>query len=185
MEYDSDEELYFSWWLDELKETGYVHSYESQPESYVLTPPVFYEYDKHLKTKTNVVVKKLLQEHIYTADAQIWWYEKARGLFFNIVADRVDLRKVPFIASNMHTSIVEIKAGFSKYNMGRTFSLNQKWMMQTHGIYVNKIIISNKTGLFKDTFTPARYLLTDKTNKPRKLYYTPRTLQEYESESQK
>jgi len=110
MVYDSKEELYFSWYLSELKDAGYIEKYESQPESYVLSPPLFFEYDKHFKTKTKTIVKKLMREHFYTADFRIVWAKKARNVFFNTEADRVDLTKVPFVASDGNAvSIVEIK----------------------------------------------------------------------------
>lgn len=182
MIFDSKEELYFSWYLDELKDAGYIEKYESQPESYVLSAPLFYEYDKHLKTKTKTIVKKLMQEHIYTADFKIVWSEKARNIFFNTEANRVDLTKAPFIAADGNAvSIVEIKPLFDQNNMTRLFTINQKWLCQRHGIYAQKIIVDKKNGkgLFAETFTPIRYLLTDKSLKPRKLKYTPKILTEY------
>ena len=176
MNYDSQEELYFSWYLDELKEVGYIENYEAQPESYVLSEPAFYEYDKRLKTKTKTVVKKLIREHIYTADFRIAWAEKARGLFFNKLIDRVDLSKIPFVSNYYFTSTIEIKPTFDQNNMTRLFTINQKWMYQKQGVYVQKIV---PVKLFSETFTPKRYLLTNKSLKPRKLKYTPETLEQF------
>ena len=181
--FDSPEEFYMSWWLDELFEAGYIDNWCLHPEPYILAPAFSYLYDKHLKTKTKTLGSNLLSPHIYTPDYHIDWNEKARGIFFNKMLDRVNLKNIPFVSQYLPYSVVEVKAGFSKFHAGREFSINQKWMMQRHGIYVQKVIISNKKGLFADTFTPEKFLLTS-TGKPRKLHYTPRTLKEFTKASQ-
>ena len=181
----SDEEKYFSFYVEELKEAGYIRDYEYQPDAYVLATPFFYEYDKQLKTKTKVIVQKFIQEHIYTPDYLIYFYEKARGLFFNTFSDRANLKKIPFVANEGKTkgmlpfSVIEIKAGFSKFNMGREAGLHQKWVMARYGEYVQKVIISNKTGIFKTTFTPEKFLTTNKSGKDRKIHFQPKTLEEF------
>lgn len=181
MKFHSDEEKYFSWYLSELQGAGYIQSYISQPDSYVLSTPFFYEYDKHLKTKSKIVVQKFIQEHIYTADFRINWNNKARGLFFNTFDDRVNVKQIPFVAMDcvFPFSIIEIKAGFSKFNMGREAGLHQKWVMSKYGQYVQRIIISNKTGIFKTTFTPKRYLLTEKKKQPRTIYFETKALEAF------
>jgi len=182
---DSTEELWMSWWLDEVFEAGYIASFQLHPEAYLLSPAFSYKYDKPLKTRTKELESNLLSPHIYSPDFLVNWNKNARGIFWNSISDRVNLKNVPFVAqetedgNNNYYSIVEIKAGFSKFHAGREFSLNQKWMMQRFGVYVNKTIISNKTGLFKDTFTPGKYLLTDKSKQNRKLHFEPRTLEEF------
>lgn len=175
-QFDSAEEKYFSWYLDELKDTGYIENYEAQPESYVLSEPAFYNHAKQLKTKTKLIVKKLIREHIYTADFRIVWAEKARGLFFNKLIDPIDLSKVPFVSNYYSVSTVEIKPAFDQNNMTRLFAINQKWMYQKQGVYVQKIV---PVKLFEKTFTPKKYLTTDKSGKPRKLKYKPTSLEEF------
>jgi len=181
MEFDSNEEKYFSWYLDELKEAGFVEKYEAQPESYVLAEPVSYSYNKYLKTKVKHIGKALIQKHIYTADFKIYWAYKARGIFFYNILDEKDLTKIPFVTVHSNYTLIEIKPCFDRNNMTRLFTINQKWLYKEHSIYAEKIIVDKKNGkgLFPDTFTPAGYLLTDKTNKPRKLKYEPRSLNQY------
>jgi len=180
--FDSAEELYFSWWADELFKAGYIKSYYLHPETYILSEPYKYKYDKHLKTKTKTIETTLLQPHAYTPDFRITWNPQARGFFFLSTSNQIYLKNAPIVAQETedgyknYYSVVEIKAGFSKYNMDRLFSVNQKWMLQKHGIYVQKIVI---TKLFKKTFTPARYLLTNKSGKARKIKFKVRTLQEF------
>jgi len=180
--YDSNEELYFSWYLDELYEAGYISEYEWQPKQYVLSEAISYEYDKHLKTKTKTIIKKLMQGHIYSPDYKINWNKNARGFFFLSISDQLCLKNIPFIAQetedgwNNYMSIVEVKPAFDRNNMTRLFTINQKWMYQKHGMYVQKII---PVKLFERTFTPKRYLQTDRSGKPRKLKYKPKSLEEY------
>ena len=181
-DFDSDEEKYMSWYLDELKKAGYINSFIFHPEAYVLSDSFFYEYDKCLKIKKKkIIVQEFVEEHIYSADFLVIWNECARGIFFNTFDDRINVKKIPFVANNNDApySVIEVKADFSKYNMIRVFSLNQRWVMQRFGVYVQKAIVSNKTGIFKTTFTPNKFLLCDKIVKLRKLHYKPRTLAKF------
>ena len=124
-----------------------------------------------------MIVKKLIREHIYTPDFLILWNEKARGVFFNNLLDRVTLSKIPFTVKGLcDKSIIEIKPAFDQNNMTRLFTINQKWLLEGIGVYCQKII---PVKLFSKTFTPVRYLKTDKTNKKRKLHYIPKALKEY------
>lgn len=184
MNYDSKEELYFSWYLDELVEAGYVARYEPQPESFLLADTVIYEYEKHLKTKTKTLFKTLLREHIYSPDFRVVWHKKVKGVFYDSIYGQVNLLSVPFFTVNSNISYIEIKPAFSLHNSQREFSINQKWMFQKHGFYVQKIIIANKgNNLFAKTFTPAKYLYTEKTKKLKKLKYQPRMLSEFLSKN--
>jgi len=57
-------------------------------------------------------------------------------------------------------------------NMERLFKVNQKWMWQKHGVYVNLV---KPQDLFQRTFTPKEYLRTP-SGKPRKLNWKPKSL---------
>ena len=178
MEYASNEEKFFSWYLDELKESGYIISYESQPESFLLSVPLFYEFDKQLKTKTKIIVKKHIPEHVYTADFRIEWAENARYVFLHSFGDRVNLKKVPFLAEK-RISYIEVKPDYDVHNMQREFSINQKWVWQIHKVYVQKVIVSVKLQyLFAQTFTPNKFLFTP-TGKIKKLHYQAMPLKEF------
>lgn len=183
--FDSDEEKYFSWYLDELLQAGFIKSYGHHTEKFMLSPPAGVVMVKKLKTKEKRVSKTLLRGHEYTPDFMIRWNPKALDIFYSPL---IDCNPNPFfLASSTFDSVfgcdigfVEIKAVFSKYNMGREFSINQKWLYAQEGIYVQKVIPTGKsTCLFAKTFTPEKYLLTEKTHKPRKLKWKPRTLTEY------
>ena len=167
MNFDSNEELYFSWWLEELHDNDLMLEYKRGSE-FLLSDPVKatveveYQTKKRKETKRKLVEKHLLNGHIYTAD-------------FNVLFRRSFAEKCGF-NHNSGLAIIEVKNDYDANNMTRLFRVNQKWIYQKHGIIVNLVKIPS---LFKKTFTPARYLLTDQTMKPRKLKYKPKTLKQF------
>jgi len=186
--YDSPEEAYTSWYLDELVDKGYVIKYKHQPESYTLFAKRTYQYSKQLKTKVKIMDSTLLQEHVYTPDFEVIWrkYLSNKNPFIKDI-ENVKLDKIaPLWSAEVWSersdafctvkSVWEVKPLFDRNNMTRLFTINQKWMYDKYGIYVQKIIPQK---LFRDTFTPKKYLLTDRGKQKRKLTFVPRTLSEY------
>ena len=179
-EYDSKEELYFTWWLEELKINSYIEGWKYHPKPFPLSEKVYIHWKKQHKTKTKKMIKTMLQEHTYQADFLIKWTPKAKGIFF---ASRLNqnIMAYPFVAERIeetdyHRTIVDVKGTFNQNDAWRRFSVDQKWVWQKYNIYVQKII---PIKLFKNTFTPIRYLQTDKSNKARKLNYKPISLFDY------
>jgi hypothetical protein len=89
-----------------------------------------------------------------------------------------------------HVSYVEIKAppGYGgRHNSDAAFAVKQKWLWDQDSIYINKTYnYPNKTVkdvspyLWLKTFTPSRYLFTDKLTKKRIISnWKPRSLQEF------
>jgi len=172
-DFDSKEEMYFSWYLDELVDAGYVRNYDLHPREFILTNKQTVQVEKQLKTKVKVIEKTFLQPHVYTPDFYIRWLHNADDIFLSkIKGSGVFWAATPVLID----SFIEIKPTFSRYNMARVFSLNQKWMYNKYGIYVQLI---KPFKLFKDTFTPVRFLTTDKSGQARKLNYTPISLIEF------
>jgi bifunctional DNase/RNase len=67
----------------------------------------------------------------------------------------------------MNKSYIDVKPGFTKqHSVTEVFSLKRGLMLEKHGINVQKVVIED---LFKHTFTPTRYLLTDSGRQPRKI----------------
>lgn len=185
-EFASDEEMYFSWYLDELLEAGYISQWSFEPYTYRLSSVAKYNVETPIKTKVNVKRLALLRAHEYTPDFGVSFNPEAHGVFYRTLTEGKDLRKIPFIANidsdHQPYLIAEIKPAFDKHNMIRLFRINQKWMYFQNKVYVQEIIVDtkNERGLFARTFTPAKYLLTP-TGRQRTLHYTPRTLQEFVS----
>ena len=182
-EFDSDEEEYFSWYLDELLEAKYISRWIFQPYTYRLSRIAKYSVHTQLKTRVGIKRLNLFPAHEYTPDFGIEFTPKSRRIFYNLIDDGIDLRTAPFIANCTHDipyGIIEIKPSFDKHNMIRLFRINQKWLYFQSKVYVQEMVVDKKNGrgLFADTFTPAKYLVTP-TGKDRTLRYKPRSLREY------
>ena len=188
--YASKEEEYFHWYLQELIDAGYVDRIKYQPKPFPLSEKVQFIYQKQLKTKIKSIPKTLFREHSYQADFLIGWNQKAEQIFFFDIEGGNPLKCIfldpynyPFMSyyreyNTEHRSIVDVKGTFNQNDAWRRFSIEQKWVWQKFEMYVQKII---PIKLFKSTFTPQRYLLTDISNKPRKLDYKPITLDQFVS----
>jgi hypothetical protein len=181
--FDSKEEVYFSWWLDELKEAGYVKSYVRQSPTFELSETVQKTVIKELKTKTKEVKQTLLQPCTYTPDFTIQFPSKVIGLCFSSSDKRMlyyngtEYDEKLSIYDRLYTVYVDIKPLFSIRDSDKAkFSVLQKWVYQKHSVYVNPVVYQK---LFEKTFTPARYLLTDKGGQQRKINWQVRTLQEF------
>jgi len=184
--YDSKEEIYFSWYLTELYNNGFIFRIEYQPQTFALSIKQEYYWTRVLKTKTKQMLSTILQGHDYTPDFLIMWSAKAQGILYNTIADIFNLRKNIFVGKKYtyshDVSFIEVKAEFGKYNSFRWFVINQKWMYQKFGIYIQMV---KPISLFKRSFTPERFLFTDGARQPRKLKYKPILLDEFLREQQK
>lgn len=154
--YKNNEELFFSYYLDELKENGLIERYEYEPETFELSPEVTFNYVKttqlKAKVKTENKTKALLHKHNYTPDFKI--IPTSWGYMSNIFED--SLQEFPiFVTSKVkdkYYSYIDIKGQHAgKLSTAVTFPLNQKWMYDKHSIYVQKI---KPFDLFKETFMP-------------------------------
>ena len=61
-EFASYEELYFSWYLDDLIKHGYVSKYELQPPAHVIFPRITIAWMEEMKTKLKINEHPVLQE---------------------------------------------------------------------------------------------------------------------------
>lgn len=192
-------ELYFEWWLNEIKEAGFIKEYkrEALPIQYI---------DEMKLTRYNFSTKtpkieefKLLGKSVYNCDYIIIWNTNAKELFYNLLDDKPTRIWCPFYAmidaKGEHITLCDVKPtseGAIKGNMisGFTFPIIQKIIYKTFGIYVNKAIpipmvsrgkvkSGNNVSLFTTTFVPKRYLLTDGGGQARTIHYRKNTLKEY------
>lgn len=177
MQFDSKEELYFSWWCEELEQAGYIDSW-NQCKSYELGEKIINRYVEKLKSKSKEKEQTILSGSEYTPDFEINWNPSAFELFYHefpyLGADykiNTNLLLAKFERHNETCckSIIEIKPSFDKNNMTRLNQLNRRWMYQKHSIFVNLIKVPD---IFKDTFTPKKYLLTD-TGKQQRIIHFP------------
>ena len=165
-EFDSNEEREFYHWLMELKEKGVILSIVHQPESFRLSDARKLRIEKHLKKSTKVVESHFVNKHIYTPDYLIIWnQEYINKVFFEldfnsiIPANHSSLFKANEGATGGYYSYFEVKGTFDQNNMTRLFVINQKWILDVHGIYVNLVIPSE---LFLKTFVPQKEIFSPK-----------------------
>ena len=165
--FDSNEEKYIDWYLQTLLNHGYVDSYNFEDFSFPLSKKITHNWIKPMKRVDDKEMETtILQPHSYTPDVVVKWDYSAKGLFYQNLEDNEKIT-APFVAQR-NESIWEIKGGFDFQNMTRLATLNIKWVMDKYGKYI-QIVTPDK--IFNKTFTPERYLLTDKSFKPRKLKY--------------
>lgn len=173
--FDSKEEWYFNLWLCELEKKGLVNQSKYHPKPFTLSDPVRIAYKKNLKTKIKDEEFFLLASHDYQADWLIYWDERLKDIFYSDPAlPGRSPKDYPFIVNWSETrgsffSVIDVKGTFNQNDAYRRFSIDQKWVYQKYGVYVQKIIPmpSNKEkptpagALFLQTFMPERATLTD------------------------
>lgn len=182
---DSKDELYFQWWCNDLIEAGILLQV-NKSDTIQLFNGLYHIYNevKELKTKTKETVKKqtLIDVTSYTPDFDLYFDINKLNKFVDVLCDSNVKFDNPFIGDVCEDSgnikvIIEIKPVFDAHGMTRLFKINQKWTYQLTGKFVNLIEYSK---LFKETFTPTRFLLTDSGKQQRMINkWKVRTLQEY------
>ena len=196
--FDSKEELYFKWFVEELLAFDVISDYKYHPKPFVLSTG--FEYDVYAKSKPTKKPRtlSLLQNHEYTSDFVLNWTPKLKGILWEPISSvhHDSMKNFPFIANynkalDMHYSVIDVKGSFiGPHNTTAiTFPLNQKWVWEKYNIYVNKIVTHpriTKAGasipsnaLFLKTFVPDRFLLTDRDMTPRAIHYRKRSIAQY------
>ena len=197
--FKSNEEKYFHWYLKELINCKIVTSFIYQPKPFILFEPVSLSYRKQLQTKVKTTDVALLQDHQYQADFMFFWNPDTSNIQEKLFIGLTDTlstsyKQYPFVANfskkrNCYYSLIDVKGTYNQNDAWRRFSIEQKWVYQNFKIYVQKIITHphvTRTGkmipmnaLFSNTFLPERFLLTDKSGKKRKINYQFKLIKEY------
>lgn len=176
--FDSVGEMHLYWWLEEIQSKGMIRNIVLQPKSFLLSQPLIRNFTRALKKKPFFTYNNphtVIREHSYTPDIFIDWDNGAENLFiFDIdkenQSSKSDLSNIlgyKFDSVNLK-SYIEVKPIFDQNNMTRLAVLNQKWVYDKYGVFIN-IVVPEK--LFDKTFTPKRFLTCDKSNRPRKINY--------------
>lgn len=190
----NDTELYFEWWLEELKSKGLVIGYEREPKTFVIHDAIPIFYDQNSKKSTITKSFELLPTLIYTPDYEVVF----NPLMINKLIGQVDKLSSILISNGFEgagsiyqdtmfytTQVNEngyLKVYFdvkapsaaskvsARLGSTRDFKYIARAMYERYGIIVNKVVpVGMKTSLFGKTFMPARYKFTDKSGSPRKL----------------
>lgn len=187
---DSKDEIYFEWWLDELKQAGYVKEYY-RAATLILNDDVYRHYRVKMKTKEKIECDKIISSLQYTPDYVIVWNDIGKALFYKVDGDLTTIpneHDKPTIYPMMWAqiiddeivSVVDVKPSvnkkFVKFTSSHTFVVKQAMVYERHGIFVEAIKVMD---LMKRTFTPTRYTYTDKMKQERKLKWTKNSLKAY------
>ena len=189
----NNNEMYFEWCLDELKENGYITDYKREPNTFTLLDNIGIDYIEEtiLKTKIKKVDKtiSLFKVIVYTPDYVVYFTEKGKEEYLKIILDDIDILSSKNYNKYKHFLIHEeyknndlyevyfdvkppsfVAKFSSKVGSSREFPLKQRLMFERYKIYVNKVVpTGSKHSLFNSTFIPKRYYYTDSGNKKRKL----------------
>ena len=143
-----------------------IEKMEYKTFTFNLTDPVEYEWYEQLATKIKKRTRSLLTKSTYTPDFVLSFTPKARNILF---FDRDTLyKKNPFNCLYFYSqiAIIDVKGGFDKYGHShkQVFNIIRKMVSNRFGIYVHRIEVPD---IFKKTFTPERYMWTDKMTKQR------------------
>lgn len=197
-------EMYFTWYLDELKAHGYLKWWDREPETLRVMDDYKYLRERQYKSKENVLEPfKLLSGFNYTYDYRLVWEEKALNIFTEIMEpatkDAYFKFGLPsFISHEVNlmdaleiVSYVDVKppAAVLRFagnvSSAYTFPFIQKILLWQYGMYINKIVPTNSgnhsvsTNLFAQTFTPNRFMFTDTGKQTRKIPYMVKSIKSY------
>ena len=205
----NSEELYFEWWLEELKKLGLVLEYIREPQKFILKDPVVIFYNQKKARSSFMKSFNPFPALTYTPDYRVIFSEKGLNkLFGKINVDTITLEDEGFdelgsVYQNVMfyttakpdeklrgyelwfdvkpPSIAVARSG--QLGSSRDFKYVSRMMFETHKIIVNKVVpIGSTTCLFAKTFMPRRYSFTDKGHQPRKLkseLANAKTIQQY------
>lgn len=175
----SMEELYFLWYLCDLKDAGYVEDAWYEDDTFTLGKGYEKEYKVVMKTKTKIKKETVVKPTIYTPDFKIKWTEEAVGVFYMdyVAEERITYSSKPVFSLGMDlTSYIEVKPDFDFNNMTRYAKIKMNWLFQQTGVFTNLVKVPT---VFKNTFTPDRYILTDNNKRTRQIKFKIKTIQEF------
>lgn len=204
-EFKSKSELYFSYYLEQLQEEGFIDKWLYEDFTLLLTDKYERYYLKELKVKTVRGSEFLLHPSSITADFTIIWNIKAENIFYS--NPHKPVKSVSMIPFRLYSKFVNVGnlISYIETKQANTFRANtsdisfpykQKFAQDKHGVYIQKVVSFNLNlkpiCLFFSTFTPNKvveeevYRKTVKKNgkiihKPgeSKIKYPIRTLNEF------
>ena len=181
-------EIYFEWWLTELKKHGLVIDFVREPQTFILREPKLIYYNQDFARKESILRSFSLDNGItYTPDYKVIFSSKLFGSMLAMITEQDELynpnsptsselyQKTLFYAMDL---IGREQGGYVFYfdvkppakalqfsnalGSSREFPYNKTMMREIHNIIVNKVVpIGSSTSLFEKTFMPLRYRYTD------------------------
>lgn len=157
--FDSDEERWAWWLLEELVELGSILKVERAP-TLELFPPL------------KLANRSIFLGHSYTADFKITWNtESATTKKLTAEPSDTSLSAPPIFWRTGSESLIEVKPCFDAHNKTQLANINLKWVLQRHGFLVQLIRVGQgERSFFSSAWTPDKFRITG-TGKDRKLNY--------------
>lgn len=187
--FDSSEEYLFTYWIEEMRNKGYIEDVVYHPEPIILCPKAERVVAKEYKRKvlgSRVKMDKftVLNQIQLTPDFNITFTKKFFSKFGHLCEDVATVNwstKKPVFILTDGVWVVDIKGNGSRFHDTKYFSAVQKMALAVDGTYVQKVVVSTcKSSFFCKTFTPKRYLKTDRSNAVRKIHYPKRNIGTWE-----
>jgi len=181
-EYESFCELSCLFFCEELMKDGYVEKVERSP-SYLLCDPVQSTYAEQLKRGSKQVTQTVALGVTYTPDYDIYFTDKALGLFcWELGSDQKwdkSLLVAQRVGNGEHGSLLraccEVKPDFQRASTTPKSVQSMKWLMQKRGVFVN---LFRPNRMFEGLFVPDKYRITERGT-PRVLKFKALNLQQY------
>lgn len=177
---DSEEELYFVHWLEELQAEGYIEYFNRVQDPIQIFNKVNFKFFINNGKKIKEIEKFILHPLEYTPDFIIKWSKQANGKLVaikNHEYTKKDFDRCEFYCNDDFISLVDVKGAYAspKLISAITFPIIQK-ILAYNGIFVQKVVPFK--GLFSNTFTPLTYLFT-KTGKQRTIKWNIVSVKEF------
>ena len=175
---DSDEEEYFSWYCEELKDAGILNNYFYHNTVYDMIAGSYYTAFEQKKKSIKGHRYTLCQPKTYQPDFMLVWNMEHKSVrkFIKVLTDvsdhnfcsDYDDKNRFFWCQNRPISMsshIDIKPGFTRRDSDvAVFSWKRTLMLEKYKINVQAVVIED---LFKKTFTPKQYMLNDTGKAPR------------------
>jgi hypothetical protein len=182
------QEEFWLLWVAEALALGLILEYvpEEDMESFQLfdgltygwyEDKIIYEGTVREDVKRYTHYERLLGKTNYTPDGVIVWNPKVKDILFNELFEKGDCYFKAQFHDNKWFTVFDVKAprGVNR-DSDIPFSFTRKWMWQRYHIYVNKVMCippkpMDNGYLYKEVWTPQRYMMTDALRKARTIHY--------------
>jgi len=170
-QFDSNEEREFEAWCKDAFNLGMLSDVVYHPPSFQLSPRQSIQKTVQMKSKTKLVDAFLFHPHEYTADFQLSLTEYGKGFLGE---------RGLFLTPCLNKMFVDVKGGFNIYNDDKSFSINQKWVFEKHGVFIYKIVPKK---WFAKTWVPEMARRSPKKGIVRECYKNCQTIETINNKS--
>lgn len=197
---DSDEELYFAWYLQDLKAAGIILDAGVAFKPIELSMKIEHGFDLLLKKKSPRKRSHVFNPTIYTPDFYIIHNPEYRDSFYSLFCQGKQFpgQKIPFLTSNpaQLDSIIEVKGDMDMHRTKGQTMVKIKWVFEKHQCYIQLVTVPD---IFRDTFTPEKFIARERFTKeagpkgkkktvnvlPPKINWPVKTIDQYKEELDK